>query len=89
MVKVKNMFAWINQYSYVLIAIILMVFVAVGSTRIFSWKVTILILVVLLVAFTVFLKSQSINNDQVETRSEWNTILRSTSPVVLQLYSEY
>ena len=66
-----------------------MVFVAVGSTRIFSWKVTILILVVLLVAFTVFLKSQSINNDQVETRSEWNTILRSTSPVVLQLYSEY
>ncbi|MBA12597.1 MAG: hypothetical protein FI688_00285 [SAR202 cluster bacterium] len=83
------MFAWINQYSYVLIAIILMVFVAVGSTRIFSWKVTILILVVLLVAFTVFLKSQSINNDQVETRSEWNTILRSTSPVVLQLYSEY
>ena len=83
------MFAWINQYSYVLIAIILMVFVAVGSTRIFSWKVTILILVVLLVAFTVFLKSQSINNDQVETRSEWNTILRSTSPVDLQLYSEY
>ena len=83
------MFAWINQYSYVLIAIILMVFVAVGSTRIFSWKVTILILVVLLVAFTVFLKSQSINNDQVETRSEWNTILRSSSPVVLQLYSEY
>ena len=83
------MFAWINQYSYVLIAIILMVFVAVGSTRIFSWKVTILILVVLLVAFTVFLKSQSINNNQVETRSEWNTILRSTSPVVLQLYSEY
>ena len=83
------MFAWINQYSYVLIAIILMVFVAVGSTRIFSWKVTFVILVVLLVAFTVFLKSQSINNDQVETRSEWNTILRSTSPVVLQLYSEY
>ena len=83
------MFAWINQYSYVLIAIILMVFVAVGSTRIFSWKVTILILVVLLVAFTVFLKSQSINNDQVKIRSEWDTILRSTSPVVLQLYSEY
>ncbi|MAU64530.1 MAG: hypothetical protein CL882_00710 [Dehalococcoidia bacterium] len=83
------MFAWINQYSYVLIAIILMLFVAVASTRIFSWKVTILILVVLLIALTVFLKSQSINNDQVETRSEWNTILRSTSPVVLQLYSEY
>ncbi len=83
------MFAWINQYSYVLIAIILMLFVAVASTRIFSWKVTILILVVLLIALTGFLKSQSINNDQVETRSEWNTILRSTSPVVLQLYSEY
>ncbi len=83
------MFAWINQYSYVLIAIILMLFVAVASTRIFSWKVTILILMVLFIALTVFLKSQSINNDQVETRSEWNTILRSTSPVVLQLYSEY
>ena len=83
------MFAWVNQYSYVLIAIVLMILIGIGATRIFSWKVTILILVVLLVAFTVFLKSQSINNDQVETRSEWNTILRSTSPVVLQLYSEY
>ena len=83
------MFAWVNQYSYVLIAIVLMILIGIGATRIFSWKVTILILVVLLVAFTVFLKSQSINNDQVKIRSEWDTILRSTSPVVLQLYSEY
>ena len=83
------MFAWINQYSYVLIAIVLMILIGIGATRIFSWKVSILILVVLLVAFTVFLKSQSINNDQVKIRSEWDTILRSTSPVVLQLYSEY
>ncbi len=83
------MFAWVNQYSYVLIAIVLMILIGIGATRIFSWKVSILILVVLLVAFTVFLKSQSINNDQVKIRSEWDTILRSTSPVVLQLYSEY
>ena len=83
------MFAWVNQYSYVLIAIVLMILIGIGATRIFSWKVSILILVVLLVAFTVFVKSQSINNDQVKIRSEWDTILRSTSPVVLQLYSEY
>ncbi|MFL2756390.1 MAG: hypothetical protein ACJ0BE_03920 [Dehalococcoidia bacterium] len=83
------MFAWINQYSYVLIAIVLMILIGIGATRIFSWKVSILILVVLLIAFTVFLKSQSINNDQVKIRSEWDTILRSNSPVVLQLYSEY
>ena len=83
------MFAWVNQYSYVLIAIVLMILIGIGATRIFSWKVSILILVVLLVAFTVFLKSQSINNDQVKIRPEWDTILRSTSPVVLQLYSEY
>lgn len=83
------MFAWVNQYSYVLIAIVLMILIGIGATRIFSWKVSILILVVLLIAFTVFLKSQSINNDQVKIRSEWDTILRSNSPVVLQLYSEY
>tara|TARA_B110000438_G_C15633434_1_gene572031 strand:+ start:402 stop:653 length:252 start_codon:yes stop_codon:yes gene_type:complete len=83
------MFAWVNQYSYVLIAIVLMILIGIGATRIFSWKVSILILVVLLVLFTVFLRSQSVKHIGLETKSDWNNILVAGTPVVLQLYSEY
>ncbi len=83
------MFAWINQYSYVLIATILTVFIGLGAARVFSWKIAIAIIAILLVAVTFFLKSQSVKHIGLETKSDWDNTLVAGTPVVLQLYSEY
>ena len=83
------MVAWINQYSYVLITTVLTVFIGFGAARVFSWRIAIAIIAILLVGFTFFLRSQSVKHIGLETKSDWNNILVAGTPVVLQLYSEY
>mgnify|MGYP001365940144 CR=1 FL=1 len=83
------MFAWINQYSYVIIAIVLMAIIGFGSSRVFSWKVSMVIVLILIIVFTAFLRSQSVKNIGIETKSDWDKLLDSKVPVVLQLYSDY
>jgi hypothetical protein len=43
------MFAWVNQYSYVLITTVLTVVIGFGAARIFSWRISIAIIAILLV----------------------------------------
>ena len=83
------MLAWVNQYSYVLVTTLLTVFIGFGAARIFSWRISIAIIAILLVGFTFFLRSQSVKNIGLETKSDWNNTLVAGTPVVLQLYSDY
>ena len=83
------MYSLLNQYSFVVIAGLMLPICWVVASRIMPWKGAVFTLFVLLIALVAFQQYQSFRHTAVETQKDWNEQLALGKPILLELYSDY
>ena len=83
------MYSLLNQYSFVVIASLMLPICWVVASRIMPWKGAVFTLFVLLIALVAFQQYQSFRHTAVETQKDWNEQLALGEPILLELYSDY
>ena len=83
------MYSLLNQYSFVVIAGLMLFISWVVASRIMPWKGAVFTVFVVLIALTFFQQFQSFRHTSVETQEDWNERIALGKPILLELYSDY
>lgn len=84
-----RMYSLLNQYSFVVIAGLMLFICWVVASRIMPWKGAVFTVFVVLIALTFFQQFQSFRHTSVETQEDWNERIALGKPILLELYSDY
>jgi len=83
------LFNQINQYSFVVVSVLILVFCTLILLRIVGWKFSIPIIGILLVALIWFHMTIKTSSVLELTESSWVSINNSNEPFLLYLYSDF
>ena len=82
------MFAFLNQYSYILISLFILTMAFFLVYRTFSIKTALLSVLILVIIGVFFQNSLTSSSDELKDISTWESLHNSGRPVLLYLYSD-
>ena len=83
------MYLFLNQYSFVVISILILSIIGFLTWRFLDPKLSLVSIVVMVSLLGTFYFTARGNIDQVEDMSELNSFLTSGKPVVVQIFSDF